>query len=258
MLIPSLSLCVVGLHCVCTKIDFLSLVGAAARIIFVATKALSPQTHVTKPIFLSVMTNICCDKHNFVTTSILLSQQTHVCLDKIHLLLQQKCACCDKTFAMTKDYFVMTNACATTNTCLSRQKFCHDKNVTCGSSRQSQFLGPPPVGDLARLRPPAAVHAPSNKGSGGSVWRASDRKGMCSTDTFDFLVRQSFFFWGSAFSTDSLTVFVQLLWKAHMDWSAYPRLWWTYCYLDTEKYCTHWQEWIWCCSWGSCEFPARE
>ena len=200
MLIPSLSLCVVGLHCVCTKIDFLSLVGAAARIIFVATKALSPQTHVTKPIFLSVMTNICRDKHNFVTTSILLSQQTHVCLDKLHLLLQQKCACCDKTFVMTKDYFVMTNACATTNTCLSRQKFCHDKNVTCGSSRQSQFLGPPPVGDLARLRPPAAVHAPSNKGWGGSVWRASDRKGMCSTDTFDFLVRQSFFF--SFFSSE--------------------------------------------------------
>ena len=158
---------------------------------------------VTKPIFLSVMTNICHDKHNFVTTSILLSQQTHVCLDKIHLLLQQKCACCDKTFVMTKDYFVMTNACATTNTCLSWQKFCHDKNVTCGSSRQLQFLGPPPVGDLARLRPPAAVHAPSNKGWGGSVWRASDRKGMCSTDTFDFLVRQSFF---SFFSEGQLSV----------------------------------------------------
>ena len=80
-------------------------------------------------------------------------------------------------------YFVMTNACATTNTCLLLQKFCHDKNFTCGSSRHPQFLGPPPVGDPARLRPPAAVHAPSNKGWGGSVCRASDRKGMSSADT---------------------------------------------------------------------------
>ena len=84
----------------------LSLAGAATSFIFVATKVSSWQTHVCRNKYLSRQkfscnkiwqTEFCCDKC-YVTASILLSQQT--------------------------------------NTCLSRQNFCHDKNDTCGSSRQ--------------------------------------------------------------------------------------------------------------------------
>ena len=100
-----------------------------------------------------------------------LLQQTHICCDKTSHLSWQKYACCNKTFIATKlcllwqyfchdkNAFVMTSilllrqnilllqqTCVTKllswqnyvcrNKYLLRQKFCHNKKYTCGSSRQ--------------------------------------------------------------------------------------------------------------------------
>ena len=90
--------------------------------------------------FLLRQNYVCCDKCS-VVTSIVLSWQKHDkivccnnknCCDKIFLSQQayfchdKRCVCCDKHM------FVMTN------TCLSWQNICCDKNYTCGSSRQWQ------------------------------------------------------------------------------------------------------------------------
>ena len=78
-----------------------------------------------------VATNICRDKHNSVCLSWHILVVTYICV-YVCVLLQQK-------------YSVMTNIIlsrqnkhtfVTTNTRLPRQKFCCDKNPTCGSSRQ--------------------------------------------------------------------------------------------------------------------------
>ena len=78
------------------------------KIMFVATKYLSQQTHV------------CCNK-GFVSTNILLSRQKTCFVTRNTCLSRQKNACCDKTFVATK-------------LCLSRQifvvtKFCRDEHV---------------------------------------------------------------------------------------------------------------------------------
>ena len=75
----------------------LSLVGAATSIIFVATEVLSRQTH---------------------------------------LLLQQKYACRDKTFVMTKLCLCDKFCCDKHTFVTTKDLFCRNKNYTCGSSRQ--------------------------------------------------------------------------------------------------------------------------
>ena len=111
-----------------------------------------------------VMTIICHDKHKFVTTK-LLSQQAYFCPDKpvfwhdksmlvaTQLLLfvatnicreksfvATKIFCHDKhnfTFVVASIRFLWQITCfVATNMCLSWQRFCRDKNDTCGSSHQ--------------------------------------------------------------------------------------------------------------------------
>ena len=78
---------------------------------FVTTKVcLSRQTRVLAKIF--VATKIFCrDKYNYGTTKVL-SLQAYFCRDKRRVLSRQ------------------------THVCLLRKTVCHDKNYTCGSSRQ--------------------------------------------------------------------------------------------------------------------------
>ena len=59
----------------------------------------------------------------------LLWWQTRVCHNKTCLLLQQKYACCDKTFVVTNLYLSWQNIFVATNTCLSWQNFHHDKHI---------------------------------------------------------------------------------------------------------------------------------
>ena len=79
--------------------------------------------------------NFCCNKHvfampnicrskSFVTTNLILSQFFVVVVLTSILLSQQKMC------------FVVTNMFVATRTCLSRQKFCCDKNDICGNSCQ--------------------------------------------------------------------------------------------------------------------------
>ena len=57
----------------------------------------------------------------FLPTSMLLSRQTCVCHDK--------CVCCNKSILVTTKRLLW-------QTCFLQQNICHDKNDTCGSSRQ--------------------------------------------------------------------------------------------------------------------------
>ena len=71
-------------------------------------------------------------KYHFVVTKVLL-WQAHVCCNKTHRLSQQKYACHNKTFVMTKlcllqqNIFVATNTFVMTKASLSWQKFCCNK-----------------------------------------------------------------------------------------------------------------------------------
>ena len=113
----------------------LSLVGATASVIFVTTTVLSQQTYVCHDKQVSVTQKtasfvatkvclwkmICCNKHIFATAKHLL-WETYFCHDKHILHL-------DKSVLVVTELFV-------TNTFLSWQTFCGDKNDTCGSSCQ--------------------------------------------------------------------------------------------------------------------------
>ena len=120
--------------------SMLSLVGAAASTIFVATKVLLTKLFVTTIFLLwqnfyhDKYLCVCHDKC-FVATKLCLSPRKYVCRhksfvmtthfrqDKRCVLSQQTHVCHDKQLFWRK-------------MCLSWQNICPDKNDTCGSSRQ--------------------------------------------------------------------------------------------------------------------------
>ena len=127
---------------------FLSLVGAATSIIFVATNifvvtntclclsqhktrlllrqmyACHDKSFVTTNIFLSWQ-NLYCDKHMLLATSLFLSRQTRVCGDKTvvatNMCLSGQIFVATKLVSQQK-YFVVTNV--TASILLSQQKMC--------------------------------------------------------------------------------------------------------------------------------------
>ena len=109
---------------------------------------------MTKPVFchdksMLFATKLWCDK-SFVLTSILLSRQKYACNDKTFVptkLLRQifvvtKQFFQDKSFVTNilllqqKTCFLSRQTCVCHSMCLLRQKFCCNKNYTCGSSHQ--------------------------------------------------------------------------------------------------------------------------
>ena len=86
----------------------------------VTTKVVTKHKHI----FVMITDLSCCNKHAFVMTKVSLLQE--------NFLLQQNCY--DKNLFVTTSILLSWQTC--TNTCLLRQKFCHDKNNTCVSSRQ--------------------------------------------------------------------------------------------------------------------------
>ena len=69
-----------------------------------------------------------CHKYNFCCDTYLL-RQTHVCHDKMFCLDNH-------TFVMTKGVLLWPVSVVTKVLFFLRQNVCHDKNYTCGSSRQ--------------------------------------------------------------------------------------------------------------------------
>ena len=120
-----------------------SLVGAAASIIFCRDKKYA---------------RFCCDKimfvarNMFVRTNILsqqnLSRQAYFCHDKHLFVVSKHVFCRDKSmqyryfcrgnsFVVTSILLLQHKTCfVTTNTCLSQQNFCYNKNDTGSSSSQ--------------------------------------------------------------------------------------------------------------------------
>ena len=80
--------------------------------------------------FVVIKDVFCSSKHVFVAPKVsVLWRQNYVCRAKNMF---------DKhTFVATKDVFCRNkHVFVATNMCFSRQRFCRDKNDTCGSSRQ--------------------------------------------------------------------------------------------------------------------------
>ena len=84
--------------------------------------------------------NICQDKHTFVVTAFVTTDMfvTRKSFVATNIILSWHMFCCDKhTFVMAKDVLCCDkHVFVGTNTCLSQQKVCRDKNDTCGSSCQ--------------------------------------------------------------------------------------------------------------------------
>ena len=110
----------------------LSLAGAATSIIFVTTKVVSRHTCLSQQTYFCrnksfVVTNICCDKHNFTATNIL-SLQAYFCHDKHVFVSTKHIFCHDKSMLVatkllswqTQQIFVVTIV------LLQQKYFCHD------------------------------------------------------------------------------------------------------------------------------------
>ena len=108
-------------------------------LVSLAGAAISIKKNCDKTHLLSQQKYACCDKTFVVTKHVFChnkSMQTNICCDRSFVLTKIFCRS-KHTFVMTKDVFCRDkHMFVATNTCLSQQKFCHDKDNTCGSSYQ--------------------------------------------------------------------------------------------------------------------------
>ena len=135
---------------------------------FVATKECLWRQNVCRDEHIFVQARVCRDKtrllYGMLVATNYLSRQTRVvtwyaCRHKLFVATNTSCHICrDKRFVAAGIHLLRQKTCVKRNTCSSRQKFCRDKNYTCGQlppmivSKHPSFLA------LKRpVRPPLRV-----------------------------------------------------------------------------------------------------